>query len=164
MDAIMEIAAERGLAVVEDCAQAFGSRSGGRVTGSIGTTGSFSFYPTKVLGAYGDGGMITTSSPQIDEQVRRLRHRTETSVAGVLFRPHRPPTRSGRVVAFFMLEDETGLFDLAAFEEVYRLQGDLLFGDRPPVLGVRGRVERRGRGIVVQAEELFEPLPHLRVQ
>lgn len=74
MDAIMEIAAERGLAVVEDCAQAFGSRSGGRVTGSIGTTGSFSFYPTKVLGAYGDGGMITTSSPQIDEHVRRLRN------------------------------------------------------------------------------------------
>ncbi len=97
-------------------------------------------------------------------QVRRLRHRAEVSVAGVLFRPHRPPTRSGRVVAFFMLEDETGLLDLVAFEEVYRLQGDLLFGDHPPVLGVHGRVERQGRGVTVQARELFEPLPRLRVQ
>ena len=124
-----------------------------------------------VLGLRGPDRLMRTLRAQLQgqgirsvEQVRRLRHRTETSVAGVLFRPHRPPTRSGRVVAFFMLEDETGLLDLAAFEEVYRLQGDLLFGDRPPVLGVRGRVERRGRGIVVQAEELFEPLPHLRVQ
>jgi dTDP-4-amino-4,6-dideoxygalactose transaminase len=74
MEAIMEIARQHKLAVVEDCAQAFGARSGGRVVGSIGDTGSFSFYPTKVLGCYGDGGMITTNSDEINEHIRRLRN------------------------------------------------------------------------------------------
>ncbi len=124
-----------------------------------------------VLGLRGPAYLMRAVRAQLAAQgirsvaeTRRLRHRAAASVAGVLFRPHRPPTRSGRVVAFFMLEDETGLLDLAAFEEVYRKQGDLLFGAPPPVLGVRGRVERQGRGITVQAEELFEPLPHLRIQ
>jgi len=74
MDAIMQIAKDRNLAVVEDCAQSFGARSGGRVTGSIGDTGSFSFYPTKVLGCYGDGGMITTNRDDVNEHIRRLRN------------------------------------------------------------------------------------------
>jgi len=74
MDAIMQIARERKLAVIEDCAQSFGARSGGRVTGSIGDTGSFSFYPTKVLGCYGDGGMITTNRDDLNEHIRRLRN------------------------------------------------------------------------------------------
>jgi len=74
MDAIMQIAADRKLAVIEDCAQSFGARSGGRVTGSIGDTGSFSFYPTKVLGGYGDGGMITTNRDDLNEHIRRLRN------------------------------------------------------------------------------------------
>ncbi len=119
-----------------------------------------------VLGLRGPAHLMRTLRAEMQEkgiasvaQVRRLRHRADVLVAGVLFRPHRPPTRSGRVIAFFMLEDETGLLDLAAFEEVYRLQGDLLFGAPPPVLGVRGRVERRGRGLTVRAEELFEPMP-----
>jgi len=74
MDAIMQIARERKLAVIEDCAQSFGARSGGRVTGSIGDTGSFSFYPTKVMGCYGDGGMITTNRDDLNEHIRRLRN------------------------------------------------------------------------------------------
>jgi len=74
MDAIMQIAKQHKLAVVEDCAQAFGAKSGGRVLGSIGDTGSFSFYPTKVLGCYGDGGMITTNSDELNEHIRRLRN------------------------------------------------------------------------------------------
>ena len=57
----MEIAKQHKLAVVEDCAQAFGATHGGKVVGAIGDTGSFSFYPTKVLGCYGDGGMVTTN-------------------------------------------------------------------------------------------------------
>ena len=96
--------------------------------------------------------------------VKKLRHGQETRVAGVLFRPHRPPTRSGAVVAFFMLEDETGLLDLVAMEDLYRRQGDLLFGSPPPILAVRGRVQRRGRGLTVRAEELFEPELGLRVE
>lgn len=74
MDEIMKIAKAHKLAVVEDCAQAFGAVSGGRVVGSIGDTGSYSFYPTKVLGGYGDGGMITTHSDAVNEHVRRLRN------------------------------------------------------------------------------------------
>jgi len=74
MDAIMQIARDRKLAVIEDCAQSFGARSSGQVTGSIGDSGSFSFYPTKVLGCYGDGGMITTNRDDLNEHIRRLRN------------------------------------------------------------------------------------------
>ncbi len=74
MGAIMQIARDRKLAVIEDCAQSFGARAGGKVTGSIGDTGSYSFYPTKVLGCYGDGGMITTNRDDLNEHIRRLRN------------------------------------------------------------------------------------------
>jgi len=74
MDAIMQIARDRKLAVLEDCAQSTGARWGGKVTGAIGDAGSFSFYPTKVLGGYGDGGMITTQRDDLVEHIRRLRN------------------------------------------------------------------------------------------
>jgi dTDP-4-amino-4,6-dideoxygalactose transaminase len=74
MGEIMEIAKKHKLAVVEDCAQSFGALHNGKVVGSIGDTGSFSFYPTKVLGCYGDGGMVTTNSDSINEHIRRLRN------------------------------------------------------------------------------------------
>lgn len=74
MRPISELARKHKLAVVEDCAQAFGAKNDGRVVGSIGDCGSFSFYPTKVLGCYGDGGMITTDSDAVNEHVRRLRN------------------------------------------------------------------------------------------
>lgn len=74
MGEIMEIAKKHKLSVIEDCAQSFGARHQGKVVGSIGDTGSFSFYPTKVLGCYGDGGMVTTHSDEINEHIRRLRN------------------------------------------------------------------------------------------
>lgn len=74
MGEIMEIAKKHNLAVIEDCAQSFGALYDGRVVGSIGDTGSFSFYPTKVLGCYGDGGMVTTHSDTVNEHIRRLRN------------------------------------------------------------------------------------------
>ncbi|BAU48867.1 pleiotropic regulatory protein [Sulfurifustis variabilis] len=74
MSALGEIARRHKLAVIEDCAQSFGATVGGRVVGSMGDAGSFSFYPTKVLGCYGDGGMITTNSDAVNEHVRRLRN------------------------------------------------------------------------------------------
>jgi dTDP-4-amino-4,6-dideoxygalactose transaminase len=74
MDAILAIAREHKLAVVEDCAQAFGAEIGGKRVGSMADTGSFSFYPTKVLGCYGDGGIITTNRQEVDEHLRRLRN------------------------------------------------------------------------------------------
>jgi dTDP-4-amino-4,6-dideoxygalactose transaminase len=74
MGEIMEIAKQHKLAVIEDCAQSFGALHNGKVVGSIGDTGSFSFYPTKVLGCYGDGGMVTTNSDAVNEHIRRLRN------------------------------------------------------------------------------------------
>jgi dTDP-4-amino-4,6-dideoxygalactose transaminase len=74
MTAIMQMAKQHGLAVVEDCAQSFGAIHDGKVVGGIGDTGSFSFYPTKVLGGYGDGGMVTTDSDAINDRIRRLRN------------------------------------------------------------------------------------------
>ncbi len=74
MDILRDIATEYGLALVEDCAQAFGADVGGRKVGGLGDTGCFSFYPTKVLGCYGDGGIITTDRDDIAEHLRRLRN------------------------------------------------------------------------------------------
>ncbi len=74
MDRIMSIAAERGVAVVEDAAQAIGVRyKDGRPVGSIGTVGCFSFFPSKNLGAFGDGGLVTTNDPELYERLRIMR-------------------------------------------------------------------------------------------
>lgn len=73
MDAIMAIADRHGLPVIEDCAQAHGATWRGRPAGSIGALGCFSFYPTKNLGAVGDGGAVTTNDATLAEKVRRLR-------------------------------------------------------------------------------------------
>lgn len=73
MDEIMALAEHHGLPVIEDCAQSHGARSGGRMTGTIGALGCFSFYPTKNLGALGDGGAIITDDAALAEKLRRLR-------------------------------------------------------------------------------------------
>lgn len=74
MDQIGAFAREHGLAVVEDCAQSHGASLNGRVTGTFGNTGCFSFYPTKNLGALGDAGAITTDDPALAERLRHLRN------------------------------------------------------------------------------------------
>lgn len=73
MAAIVTLAEKRGIAVIEDCAQAQGGSCGDRKVGTIGDIGCFSFYPTKNLGALGDGGMVSARSPQLIEKLRRLR-------------------------------------------------------------------------------------------
>ena len=73
MTALMAIASEHQLAVIEDCAQATGALWAGQKVGSIGHIGCFSFYPTKNLGACGDGGAITTNDPAIAAKIRMLR-------------------------------------------------------------------------------------------
>jgi dTDP-4-amino-4,6-dideoxygalactose transaminase len=73
MDPILDVAAQHGLRVVEDAAQAHGAEYAGRRAGSLGDLACFSFYPSKNLGAYGDGGMITGSDPDLIAQVRKLR-------------------------------------------------------------------------------------------
>lgn len=73
MDAIVSIARRHHLAIVEDCAQSIGATVDGRQTGSIGTIGAFSFFPSKNLGACGDGGMIVTRDRALADRVRHLR-------------------------------------------------------------------------------------------
>ena len=73
MDPIMQIADRYGLAVIEDAAQAHGAEYDGRRAGSIGLAGCFSFYPGKNLGAYGEGGAVTTNDDHVARTVRMLR-------------------------------------------------------------------------------------------
>jgi len=74
VDAIRAIAAEHGLVVVEDAAQAHGATFNGARAGALGDVGCFSFYPHKNLGTYGDGGAITTNDPTLAERLRILRY------------------------------------------------------------------------------------------
>ncbi len=73
MPAIVAIARAAGLRVVEDCAQAHGARLEGRMIGTFGDVASFSFYPTKNLGALGDGGLVASDDPAVTAIVRELR-------------------------------------------------------------------------------------------
>ncbi len=73
MGEIMRLAEERGALVIEDCAQAHGAVAGGKRVGSFGAAAAFSFYPTKNLGALGDGGAVVTDSDEIARHVRLLR-------------------------------------------------------------------------------------------
>jgi dTDP-4-amino-4,6-dideoxygalactose transaminase len=74
MDPIMDVARRHNLIVIEDAAQAIGSEYKGRRAGSIGDMGCFSFFPSKNLGGFGDGGMVTTNDAELDRRVRLLRN------------------------------------------------------------------------------------------
>jgi len=74
MAAVRAVADRHGLKVIEDCAQAHGARHHDRVAGSMGDAAAFSFYPTKVLGAYGDGGIVLTDDDEVEANLRRLRY------------------------------------------------------------------------------------------
>ena len=74
IDPIIEIAKKYNLYVIEDCAQAIGATYNGKKAGSFGDIGCFSFFPSKNLGAYGDGGMITTNSDFLAERILGLRN------------------------------------------------------------------------------------------
>ena len=73
MSKILSIAKKYNLKIIEDCAQAQGAKFKNRYVGSFGNTGCFSFYPTKILGGYGDGGFISTSSFPLYKKIKRLR-------------------------------------------------------------------------------------------
>jgi len=73
MDAILEIAQRRGLPVIEDACQAHGAEYRGRKAGSIGTTGCFSFYPGKNLGALGEAGAVVTNNEELRNKIQMLR-------------------------------------------------------------------------------------------
>jgi len=79
MDPLMEIARAQGLAVIEDCAQAHGSLYKGRACGTLGDLAAFSFYPSKNLGAMGDGGAVLTNNAEYAAALRKLRNYGEES-------------------------------------------------------------------------------------
>ena len=74
MDPINAIARKHGIRVIEDAAQAHGSKHKGRLTGTLGDAAAFSFYPGKCLGAFGDGGAVVTNDDQVADKVRTLRN------------------------------------------------------------------------------------------
>lgn len=74
MGPVMDIAHKYNLKVVEDCAQSHGAKFDGKMTGTFGDIGCFSFYPSKNLGAFGDAGAIVTDNPEIEEAVRVFRN------------------------------------------------------------------------------------------
>ena len=73
LPAIFELTQKRGIRVIEDCAQSHGARLGGKRLGTFGDLACFSFYPTKNLGAFGDGGLVATSDATWAERLRELR-------------------------------------------------------------------------------------------
>ncbi len=73
METLLKLAEHHRLYIIEDCAQAIGAGIKGKKVGTFGKTGCFSFFPTKNLGCYGDGGLITTDDKDIDEKTRALR-------------------------------------------------------------------------------------------
>jgi dTDP-4-amino-4,6-dideoxygalactose transaminase len=78
MDPILKLAREHDIRVIEDAAQSHGAEYRGRRTGSMGDLACFSFYPAKNLGAYGDGGMVTTQDPELASRIRRLKDHGRT--------------------------------------------------------------------------------------
>ena len=94
MDPLLELCRARGIAVVEDACQAHGARHRGRPVGSLGDAGCFSFYPTKNLGAWGDGGAVVTGDATLAERVRLLRSHGEGTR-----HHHKMPARTDRLDA-----------------------------------------------------------------
>lgn len=73
MTEVDRIASKHNLKVLEDCAQSHGAKHAGKMAGAMSHISSYSFYPTKILGGYGDGGMLLTSDEELDKKLRRLR-------------------------------------------------------------------------------------------
>jgi dTDP-4-amino-4,6-dideoxygalactose transaminase len=94
MDPLLTLCRARGVSVVEDACQAHGALYRGRPVGSLGDAGCFSFYPTKNLGAWGDGGAVVTDNPELAKQVRLLRSHGEGTR-----HHHEMPARTDRLDA-----------------------------------------------------------------
>ena len=93
MDPIVELARRHSLDVIEDAAQAIGAEYRGRRAGSIGRVGCFSFFPSKNLGGFGDGGLVTTNDPELADELRLLRNQG-----------HRPKYVNQRIGGNFRLD------------------------------------------------------------
>ena len=119
LDPILEIAGENGLKVIEDCAQATGAMYKGKRVGSYGDLACFSFYPTKNLGAIGDGGMVVTDQPELARQVGLLREygwaeRSISHIPGVNSRLDEVQAAILRVKLPYLDQDNTARARIAA--------------------------------------------------
>ncbi|MGI6130909.1 MAG: DNA polymerase III subunit alpha [Bacillota bacterium] len=92
------------------------------------------------------GGVLTS------REATGARNGQAVRIAGLVVRPHRPPTRSGKTVVFLSLEDELGLTDVTVFESIYQKYGALIYGS--PALLIAGTVSRRGNGVSVIARSI----------
>lgn len=97
---------------------------------------------------------LTTMGILSNAEIKTKRHNTVVTAAGTVLRPHRPPTRSGKTVVFFSLEDETGLVDVTVFENVYQRFGDLIFRRPSCPLMIKGKVQRQGNNINILASRI----------
>lgn len=87
-------------------------------------------------------------------EIKEKSDRTVVTAAGTLLRPHRPPTRSGRIVVFLSLEDECGIIDVTVFENIYQLYGHLIFRRPSCPLVITGKVKREGRNLSITASKI----------
>ena len=135
VDELAELSRPRGIRVLEDAAQAHGATLGGRLAGSIGDAATFSFFPSKNLGGFGDGGAIVTSDPEVAAAARRLRFHgsedkrlhteagynsrlDEIQAAGLrVLLPHLPEWTRARRAAAEAYRD-------AGLEEIVRIQAE----------------------------------------
>jgi len=88
------------------------------------------------------------------KNLRKAREGSLVKIAGLPIRPHRPPTRTGKIAAFFSLEDEFGLMDVTVFEKTYQEFGALLFTKPAPPLAVLGTLQHRGNGVSIIARKI----------
>ncbi|MGI6552558.1 MAG: hypothetical protein ACOX37_05730 [Bacillota bacterium] len=86
--------------------------------------------------------------------LKKLEDGSSVKIVGLPVRPHRPPTRSGKIVVFFSLEDEKGLADVTVFPDVYHQYGQFIFGRRPDLLAVQGRLQKKGRSSGIIAAKI----------
>ena len=138
MDEINDIANERGVPVIEDACQAIGAEYKGKKTGALGTMGCFSFYPTKNLGAFGDGGMISTDDDNLAVCCRAIKSHASGKTGADAFRylyDEEPEALSS------MKESENGLYDPYKYYNYF--------------IGQNSRLD------AVQAGILLTKLPHL---
>lgn len=91
-------------------------------------------------------------------EARHLPSGSKVKVAGLLVGPHRPPTKSGKTVVFMSLEDEFGIIDVTVFEKTYHRYGHLIFNPSSPVLGVSGKVDRRGNAVAIMTTAITTPV------
>ncbi|MGE5403726.1 MAG: error-prone DNA polymerase, partial [Candidatus Saccharibacteria bacterium] len=87
-------------------------------------------------------------------ELRSVKDQSWVRTAGLLLSPHRPPTKSGKIVVFMSLEDEFGLTDVTVFEDVYQQYGHLIFAPQTGPLLVEGILQKRGNGISIVARKI----------